>query len=204
MLSEKEVFDRIKSNLQNRSDEDASIGNSYTGDGTWTPIIREVTESTIKSIINKESGGYNREYYKVDSLFWEYTERYDRYIPINSHMTVTKSDIIWLNNYKWKVTYAIEYENNKNTWTDELVKLSHLRAGMKIIISYSQSKCEATQMNYEDIINVKLKYAKDMLKSSCPESLNDNWLIIFLPNNEFNLDKLVGYKMENKEFLKII
>ncbi len=70
---------------------------------------------------------------------------------------------------------AVEHENDSPDWTDELIKLAHIKCPLKVIIAYNP--CDER----DTIEKEKLKFAHDCLSqvNAFDPSANEEFLIIF-------------------------
>lgn len=177
------------------------LGEIYWWGKRWTQCIKGLTEELL-------SVNTSREYYRVDSLEYCNTNANIKNLSENK-ITFDNFDGVYLNFHNWKNKTLVEYENKRHDWTDELVKLSHLRAELKVIIAYSEW-CDSPD-KYKRLIEQKLEVAIELLKGCQEESLKDNWLIVFGPckvgknfANEDIIKNFVGYKIEKGKFKEII
>ena len=51
--------------------------------------------------------------------------------------TVKRSSSVGLNPHLWDLKIAVEHENNLNDWSDEIIKLVHIKCPLKVIIAYN-------------------------------------------------------------------
>lgn len=97
---------------------------SYKNDADFTPrVIRE-----INGII-KDGTGWEaqNEYFRIDAVGWE--THYEKIKPT--------ANAVGLNAHLWDLKIAVEHENNKHDWTDELIKLMQIRCPLKVVIGYN-------------------------------------------------------------------
>ena len=198
VMTAKEFFKNLKVSLNKQE----GLKSLYHDNTKWTVFIKGITEEMI--------GGNNisREYYRIDSLKYQYTDFYQSYNEKNHREYF--DDKHYLSAYNWKNVYVIEYENDSRNWTDELVKLAHIRSELKVIIAYSEWG-EGKEF-YFNLIAKKMKFAVKLLQACQQESINDNWLIVFGPcglQGKKDYDKdiagyFVGYEIVKGEFVEII
>lgn len=196
MFSEENLFNAVKKALEKARQDNPKIAESYHVSRLWTPIIKSLVENILleaEPLLYRE-----REYYRVDSMFLE-----DRKTPeekeANGIIRVEGKEF-WV--YKRKIVYAIEYENNKKSWADEADKLSHLRAGMKVILAYSETGKKPS--DYLQILKAKLSAVRSMIEEGQSEALTDRWLLCFLPSEALDLHRFVAFKMAQKQFVQIL
>ncbi|SES99395.1 hypothetical protein SAMN04487771_100322 [[Clostridium] aminophilum] len=104
------------------------------------------------------------EYFRIDSI--GYQPRWKE-IPQNE---VVQSG---LNPHFWDLKIAVEHENDKTDWMDEIIKLIHIRCPLKVVISYNH--CDQRSQELEQ----KLSHvAKWMQRLSVYRNDNEEFLII--------------------------
>lgn len=96
----------------------------YKNDADFTSnVIREINE------IIKDGTGWEaqNEYFRIDAVGWE------------SHYEKIKAEAnaAGLNAHLWDLKIAVEHENEKHDWTDELIKLMQIRCPLKVMIGYN-------------------------------------------------------------------
>ena len=94
---------------------------TYKKGAQFTPIVTNI----IKDIIRNMGFTPSKEYFRIDVTGW-----LDRKDDI-------KGDDKGLNHHLWDLKIAVEHENKRDDWTDELIKLVHIRCPIKIIIGYN-------------------------------------------------------------------
>ncbi|MBE7093157.1 MAG: hypothetical protein E7367_00520 [Clostridiales bacterium] len=196
VLSARELFQALKAELK----KNKSLQETYHHHKPWTDYIKKLTET----IIGKEK--VSREYYRLDSLKYEYTDFYKEYGDVKRKYFDGGK---YLSVHNWRNVYTIEYENSAKDWTDELVKLSHLRSEMKVIITYSE--WEGGKDEYLALIEKKVAFAVELLKNCQELALQDKWLLVFGPCGASGRDvydkdlaeHFVGYEMQGGRFVKI-
>ena len=196
VLSARELFQALKARLK----ENKELEKEYHHNKKWTDYIKDVTEG----VIGEEQ--VSREYYRVDSLKSVYTDFYKEYGDVKRKYFDGKK---YLSVHNWRNVYTIEYENSAKDWTDELVKLSHLRSEMKVIITYSE--WEGGKDEYLALIEKKVAFAVELLKNCQELALQDKWLLVFGPCGASGRDvydkdlaeHFVGYEMQGGRFVKI-
>ena len=96
---------------------------SYLNDAEFTPVITSV----IKEIIGKMGWIPTTEYFRIDVIGYE--SKWES-IKDLAHGA-------GLGAYLWNMKAAVEHENSKSDWTDELIKLMQIRCPLKVIITYN-------------------------------------------------------------------
>jgi hypothetical protein len=195
MMNEETFFSLTQKSLIDLIKKDPSVLKSYHTSELWTPII----QSLIEGILHEEEPTLEikREYYRVDTLARQDLKSESEQ-SANGIMKVNGHDF-WI--YKRKIHYLVEYENNKKSWADEVDKLSHLRANLKVLFTYSEG--EKTKETYLKTIEAKLAAVTQMMSEAEPAALDDSWLLIFLPSEELDLNLLVGFKMMDHHFVQL-
>ena len=97
---------------------------AYRHDADFTPIATRIIRQIIDSVPGWTS---QTEYFRVDVIGYE-----SRVGEIED-----KAQKAGLGAYLWNLKIAVEHENSKSGWTDELVKLAQLRCPLKVVIGYS-------------------------------------------------------------------
>lgn len=95
----------------------------YHDNSRWTDRVTAL----IESILQKNGLTAQREYFRIDVTGWV------------SHWTEVSDEAsdLGLRPHLWDLKAAVEHENNSADWTDELVKLAHIRCPLKVVIGYT-------------------------------------------------------------------
>lgn len=116
---------------------------------TDTPAYTKLINNIVVPRIIKDAGMVSQnEYFRIDTVGW--TTKYDS-------LDENKSKRLGLSRHLWNLKIAVEHENNRSDWTDELIKLAHIRCPLKVIIGYAPCN-ERT-----DIEKEKLDFAYNCL-----------------------------------------
>lgn len=117
----------------------------YHNSDEWTGRVTEIIVDLIKSYGLR----WQKEYFRIDisgwSGRWKEIEKEAKSVGLNPHL--------------WDLKIAVEHENDPKDWTDELVKLAHIRCPLKVIIGYAP--CDERDAGSEDR---KLDFAANVLK----------------------------------------
>lgn len=114
------------------------------------PAFTELVNKTIIHGILADAGlTVQHEYFRIDSVGWE-----GKY----KTLSLEESRSVGLNRHLWNLKAAVEHENNKADWLDELIKLMHIRCPLKVVISYSPCDCRGAEERR------KLDYAADCMR----------------------------------------
>ena len=111
----------------------------------FTPCVTK----EINSIIRDMGLTSQNEYYRIDAIGWK-----GRYRELSEE----KAKKLNLSRHLWDLEIAVEHENSKSDWTDELVKLTHICCPLKVIITYNH--CDQRG----EVEKNKLAYAAECMK----------------------------------------
>lgn len=182
--------------LLNRLKENVTWGkynDAYKNNTEFTEIITD----EIRDIIMNAGFGVSKEYLRIDVTGWR-----DKKEEVSE-----KCKKVDMNPHLWDLHIAVEHENDKKDWYDELIKLMHIRCPLKVIISYADHE---TRDNAEQGDTAKLSIAADLIKKtiaySNAESSHEEIMII-LGNGGKGCED-IGYRgylfdYTNSKFLRI-
>jgi hypothetical protein len=109
----------------------------------------------IANILENNGLEISKEYFRIDVSGWinRWTEIAERAksLKVKPHL--------------WDLQVAVEHENDKTDWLDELVKLAHIRCPLKIVIGYNH--CD--RRNVTDGVGndvEKLQFAAEVLQKT--------------------------------------
>ena len=129
---------------------------------TYKKIYREcesaftelVNKGIVDRIIESEDGLIpQHEYLRIDSIGYKH-----RYTEISEE----EAREVGLNRHFGELAIAVEHENSKHDWMDEVIKLLHVRCPLKVVISYNYCDCrEEMEINKLGFI---AKYMKKWLE----------------------------------------
>ena len=91
-----------------------------------TGFTKQVT-AVVNEIIKKMDCLVQNEYYRIDASGWT-----DKKQSIQ-----VEANLVGLNAHLWDLQIAVEHENDVRDWTDELIKLVHIRCPLKVLIGYN-------------------------------------------------------------------
>lgn len=94
----------------------------------FKPCTELINRQVIPDILKSEGLDVQHEYFRVDVIGYE-----SRYREVSEEES-SGHDLY--RNY-WNLKVAVEHENDKHAWTDEVMKLAHLRCPLKVVISYN-------------------------------------------------------------------
>lgn len=84
-------------------------------------IIRKINGFLSKTYGYKTQ----KEYFRIDAIGW--TAKADAIIDTPG---------VSLNHHLWDLEVAVEHENDKKDWMDEVVKLAHIACPLRVVIGY--------------------------------------------------------------------
>ena len=132
----------------------------YLNDKDYTPVITKI----IREIIETDELTSQTEYFRIDVVGWKsyYEEMEDdaeiQNIKINPHL--------------WDLKIAVEHENNKKDWSDELIKLIHIKCPLKVVIGYTHSdEREKGERNKLDFMSKWMQRVEALKKGTDEEYL---------------------------------
>lgn len=132
---------------------------------TFTKIINKIV---VPKIIKSDGLECQNEYFRIDTIGWK--AKYQK-IPED------RAKRIGMIRHLWDLKIAVEHENDKSDWTDELIKLAHIRCPLKVVIGYVH--CDERNETEDD----KLRYAYDCLtQTNAFDLYADEEFLIILGN----------------------
>lgn len=171
-----EFWERFCESLAQRA-TDAEKAWKYNKDYT------EFMIGMMENIIGKSGAGFqtSKEYYRIDLTGWsQLRDKIKDDVPSNGNYDFQP--------YLWDLEVAIEHENNDKLWMDEVIKLSHIACGLRVVIGYVPIDLKAEHMQYLDYvsnaINTNLKVKDNM---------SNNFLIILGDTKLKHGDKPCNY-----------
>ncbi|MBQ9785489.1 MAG: hypothetical protein IJW29_08305 [Clostridia bacterium] len=113
------------------------IQNVWNNKSAFTEFI---IKKIFNSILNKNYGYKNEhqyEYLKIDLVGWKDLDKSELgAIPKN------------FESYFWAFDVAIEHENDKEKWMDEVIKLSYINCPLRIVIGYAPKDMQEEYLSY--------------------------------------------------------
>ena len=86
-----------------------------------------VNRYIIHRIIQDAGMTPQHEYFRIDTVGW-----ITRYQEMEG-----MAHALGLSAHLWDLEVAVEHENSRRDWTDEVIKLIHVKCPLKVVISYS-------------------------------------------------------------------
>lgn len=138
----------------------------YKNNKQWTKTIMEVAEGVIRNMLSDLPDDGQRkvdsEYFNIDLI--GYTTKW--FEPLQKGEK---------KQHDWKLKIAYEHENSANTWHDELCKLSHIVADLRVVSSYYDSK---KKKKIEELLQDMINKLGIWRIHRVP---NSHWLFVFGP-----------------------
>jgi hypothetical protein len=137
MFEKSQEFYRHFNNLVTDYARDEAL-EAYSDAKDWTKFLKVNLENIIEAYL-KEDYQTSNEYLRIDLIGWSSPKwEKDKTWPVNrGYKRAAESDVN-LYEYCWDLDIAIEYENDPHDWMDEVIKLCHIKAGLKIVIGYAR------------------------------------------------------------------
>lgn len=112
---------------QKRNYEGRDLFNIYKHNAEYTSVIIKI----INEIIKKEGYSPQNEYFRIDAVGWT-----SHYQDMQKEAEAAGID---LKPHLWDLKIAVEHENDKRDWSDEVMKLIHVKCPLKVVIAYNYS-----------------------------------------------------------------
>ena len=119
------------------------------------------------------------EYFRIDTVGW-----ITRYQEMQK---AAQDSQLKLSAHLWDLEIAVEHENSKQDWTDEVIKLIHVKCPLKVVISYNYcDERDTTEWKKLNFIANWMQEVKVLAKGS-----DEEYLLIF--GNCFNSKTKADY-----------
>lgn len=89
-----------------------------------TAAFTEAILRRLETVISEEGCRTEREYFRVDLISYR------------GHVTGNEPLLGSLKRYSWDLVTAVEHENDRRLWMDEVVKLAHVACELRVVIGY--------------------------------------------------------------------
>ena len=142
----------------------------------------------IPKIITEENDTAEFEYFRIDII---------SYLSRKDEAKEYGYDSKKLKPYLWDLKVAFEHENNNTEWLDEVIKLSHIRCPLRIVVCYFTEGEERAKA---------LHFASAMLCKKIGENVaeGEQFLLIVGDSgrraNQVNISTYTPYLYQNGEF----
>lgn len=160
----KEYIKRVN---ENTIDESSGIKylELYKSNKDFTKIVIPAIEDVIKSC--DKSVSTSREYFRLDVSGWisKYEEMADD----------AKAYGVNIKPHFWDLVIAVEHENSLTDWSDEIVKLAHIKCPLKVLITYNH--CDRRDEDF-----AKLFFVTKWLKKVRAFEVGDEDYLVIIGN----------------------
>lgn len=130
------------------------------------------TELVNKYIVHKIIGDAGmtaqHEYFRIDTVGW--ITRYQKM------QKAAQASQLKLSAHLWDLEIAVEHENSKQDWTDEVIKLIHVKCPLKVVISYNY--CDERDTNEWEKLSFIAHWMQEV-KAFTKGSDEEEYLLIF-------------------------
>ncbi|MBQ9807112.1 MAG: hypothetical protein IJW49_11495 [Clostridia bacterium] len=127
----------------------------------FTEKISAIITNVIKGVKPSNEFIVQPEYYNIDITEWEQKKN-----KTKEYLSVIDGDKGYrFERYAWNFDIAVEHENDKNLWMDEVIKLAYIFCDLRVVIGYfpyieeADKKIEM-QQKYLDAISETIKTLK--------------------------------------------
>lgn len=156
-------------------------GRSYreiykTDEPAYTELVNK---HIVHGIVKRAGYEPQHEYFRVDTIGW---------VDVG-YRKMEDARRVGLNRHLWNLMIAVEHENSKTDWLDELIKLEHLRCPLKVVIGYNY--CDMRGSEETEKLNVAARWMKEI--GAYDANAKEEYLII-LGNREAKKDKAMKYE----------
>ena len=135
--------------LINNARKKDEILDAYHDSKDWTAFLKENIRSMLENKKSQDESiedkyQYNglqvsNEYFRVDITGWNLNnEQHPNWGKKTYYANKINNEIFY--EHCWNLELAIEYENDSRDWMDEVIKLCHIKCGLKVVIGYENSK----------------------------------------------------------------
>lgn len=122
-------------------------------------FTNEFVNAYLPSIMKeKESITTEFEYYRIDIIAYDDKRRAEAK-EIAKSLGLSEKEF---SPYLWDLKIALEHENNKKEWLDEVIKLSHINCPLRVVVGYADEK------NEEKCIKLASKVLQRKIEDNAP------------------------------------
>lgn len=168
MLNAVEFYKKFKESLV---EERVYKGRRYLEiyrDTKFSAFTDLVNKKLIHKIVRESGLSVSHEYFRIDTIGWS-----GKYLELDEK----EAKNLGLKRHLWNLKIAVEHENDKKDWLDEVIKLVHIRCPLKVIIGYN--RCDQRDKQEKD----KLAYvAKCMQMVKAFHTADQEEYLIILGN----------------------
>lgn len=107
--------------------QEIGLGDYKSSTKLTKKLMADKDTGVISKILKKNGLEISKEYFRIDVSGWV-----NRWAEIDE-----QAKALDLKSHLWDLKVAVEHENDKKDWLDEVVKLAHIRCPLKIVIGYN-------------------------------------------------------------------
>ncbi|MBR3805567.1 MAG: hypothetical protein IKJ13_01860 [Clostridia bacterium] len=115
---------------------------------SFTEKITALISRVIKDAKPSNQFIVQPEYYNIDLTEWEQKKEKN-----DEKLLEKEEDEYSLKKYAWNFDIAVEHENDKNLWMDEVIKLAHIFCDLRVVIGYFPYKKEGKKEMQQKYLN---------------------------------------------------
>lgn len=124
-----------------------------------------INKFVIHNIIKNAGMEPQHEYFRIDTVGW--VSQYKRMI--------TEAKELNLNSHLWDLKIAVEHENSKKDWTDEVIKLIHIKCPVKVVIGYNY--CDEREIIEQKKLDFIARWMQEV--EALEKGMEEEYLLIF-------------------------
>lgn len=105
----------------------------------WSPLgaFTDIVTKVIQHIIKSNEFSSSKEYLRIDVTGWK----------SRSKEVANDAKKFKMKPHLWDLMIAVEHENDTHDWSDEVIKLLHIRCPLKVVIGYNDSNKRGTDLD---------------------------------------------------------
>lgn len=184
-MKAQEFWVRFK-NLFTEDSESLTVARKYWDNSR--EFTNKFVNEYIPEIITDENDTSEFEYFRIDII---------SYLSRKDEAKEYGYDSKKLKPYLWDLKVAFEHENNKTEWLDEVIKLSHIRCPLRIVVCYFTKGEERAKA---------LRFASAMLCKKIGENVAEDEQFLLIVGDSgrsakpVNISTYTPYLYQNGEF----
>ena len=147
------AYDFYKSFIDNMREDRSYNGKSFFEIyKNYTEFTELVNKHIIHDIVAASEDGMEvqHEYFRIDTVGWK-----SNYKDIEK-----EAEEVGLNPHLWDLKIAVEHENSLRDWSDEVIKLIHIKCPLKVIIGYNY--CDERDTKEAEKLEFIAKWMQDI------------------------------------------
>ena len=151
MVKAKAFYQTFKAKL--KEDEGDTL-ERYWNAKSWTERLVKTSITILEKDFQLKT---NKEYFRIDLIGWSGNPAWEKEGGEHiSSKSCKKGSAPMLNEHYWNLEVALEFENDPLDWSDEVIKLCHIKCGLKVVIgyvSYEQREIECEMAKLDIVAN---------------------------------------------------